>query len=216
MIGKISTFTLITVITSTTSFAQPIDKQQREKQAPNTGGNYGANLITVSPFIAMDYGVGVGLSYERLFGAYKKIGVILPVSLMLDGSNSPGYRYATSDLDASIYFTPGLKIYPFGQQRLTYAVGPSLMVNYGKRSSVPASGFPVEGAKVSWLRLGIMVANYLNFQVTRSFNLGLEMGLGLRYLDRQIYTEPNRDVPLKLQGDMKPTGRFALSLGFRF
>ena len=216
MIGKISTFTLITVITSTTSFAQSMDKQQREKHARNTGGDYGANIITISPFIAMDYGVGVGLSYERIFGPDKKLAVILPVSLMLDGNNSPGYRYATSDLDASIYFTPGLKIYPFGQRRLTYAVGPSLMINYGKRSSVWAAGFPVEGAMISWLRLGIMATNYLNFQVTRSFNLGLEMGLGLRYLDRQTYTEPNRDMPLKLQGDMKPTGRFALTLGFRF
>lgn len=216
MIGKIGIFTLITTMAITSSFALARDTQEQEKYPLKEKLDYGTNSITFSPFTVMDYGVGIGLSYEKIFGGNKQLGLILPFSLMLDGKNSPVYRYNDSGFNASIYFTPGLKIYPFGQSRLTYAFGPSFMLNYGRRSSVWYTGFPVEGAEVSWLRMGVMVSNYLNFQVTRFLNFGLEMGLGVRFMDKHSYTEPGMTNPVTLNGSGKPTGRFALTIGFRF
>ncbi len=166
----------------------------------------------------MEYGAGIGLSYEKIFGADKNLGLVFPFSIVLEGNNGPGYKYNTgSDVNASFYFMPGLKVYPFGQRRLAYAVGPTFMIGYGMtRNTTWYTGFQVEGAKMSWLRMGGMITNYLNYQVTRSFNLGLEMGLGVRYLDRQTYTEPGQRDPLHLNNSVKPTGRFALTLGLRF
>jgi hypothetical protein len=216
MIGKIGTFTLITTMITTCSFARNSNKQDQEHYPEKERVDYGTNSITVSPFTVMDYGVGLGLSYEKIFGANGYLGLILPFSLMLDGNNSPGYSYNASGLNPSFYFTPGFKIYPFGQSRLTYAFGSSFMLNYGKRNSVWYTNFPVDGASVSWLRMGAMVNNYLNFQVTQSIGLGLGMGLGVRFLDRQTYTEPGLATPLKLEGKVKPTGCFALTISFRF
>lgn len=216
MIGKIGTFTLITTMVTTCSFARNSNRQEQEHYPEKEKVDFGTNSITVSPFMAMDYGVGVGLSYEKILGAKGYLGLILPFSLMLDGNNSPGYRYNASGLNPSFYFTPGLKIYPFGQSRLTYAFGPSFMLNYGRCNSAWYTNFPVEGAKVSWLRMGALINNYLNFQVTRSISLGLEMGLGVRFIDRQTYTEPTLPDPVKMEGKVKPTGRFALTIGFRF
>lgn len=218
MTGKIGTFTLLTVMTTTASFAQSPGRWEKERPRRKVIEDYGTNIITISPLTVMDYGAGVGLSYEKIFGADKNIGVVLPFSLMLESNNGAGYQYSpsSSGSNANIYFTPGLKIYPFGHSRVTYAVGPTFMVTYGRSSNVWYTGFPVYGAKISWLRMGAMATNYLNFQVTRSLNLGLEMGLGVRYLDQQTYTEPGLAAPVKTNRGVKPTGRFALTFGFRF
>ena len=110
--------------------------------------------------------------------------------------------------------SPGVKIYPFGQRKVTYAVGPNVMLGFNKdRDSqyVPTgtTGYYSSIERNSF-RLGLIINNYLNFQITSKINLGLNGGLGMRYLDRG--TSPSRSY----NDGMQVTGEFAFNFGFRF
>lgn len=178
--------------------------------------DYGRNIISVSPFKALDSGAGLGLSYERLIGQNQYVGLVLPVALIF----RENYRYngsrSTSDYFTNVYVSPGLKIYPFGQRKVTYAIGPNVMLGFLKKVNnqyvpYPNGGGYYSDAEVNNFRLGLLINNYLNFQITSRINLGLNGGLGMRYLDRTrtsfigIY-ENGLDV----------TGEFAFNFGFRF
>lgn len=191
------------------------------RSAADTGAGpeeerYGAHILSVMPVTAMDYRLGIGLSYEQLLGKAQRVGIILPGTLMLNGYERPGYRYNKNNPHyPAFYFTPGIKIYPFGQRRATYAFGPSFMFCYGKEKNEWYHDYPVEGTTVSWLKMAAMFSNYANFQVTKWLSLGLEIGLGMRFIDRQRYLEPGTEE-IRTSEKAKPSGRFALSLGCRF
>jgi len=205
MIKKIASLGLLALMAVAPSFAQ---KMKPVRQS------YGANILRFSPISALDIGVGFGLSYERLLGAEKMVGVILPVHLILEdnwNSNNNNTNY-----NSYFYFTPGLKVYPFGQRRITYAVGPSLMLGYGGGknwiSNDPWGGQELFSKTV--FRLGILVNNYINFQLTQNFNLGLEAGLGMKYIDNTKYKSNMSSWTEKDGFDI--TGEFQLTLGYRF
>lgn len=179
---------------------------------------YGKNILTISPFKALDSGPGFGFSYERLVGNGQHIGIILPVSFIfhdyniydpLVGSNA---KYLTN-----FYISPGVKIYPFGQRKVTYAVGPNIVTGFVKDTysnylSYPNGGGYYNTVESSRFRLGLVVNNYLNFQITSRINLGINGGLGMRYLDRQnsssSFFYSNNDISV--------IGEFAFNFGFRF
>lgn len=182
---------------------------------------YGSNIVRLSPITAMDIGVGFGLSYERIFGAEQMIGVVLPVSMLLENRSSAS-SYNETLFNTYVYFTPGLKIYPFGQRRVTYAVGPNLMLAYGggnewQYRNDMYGGAYLDDVKMTRVRLGVMVNNYVNFQISKIFNLGLEGGLGMRYFDRVSY---NGSTYYAGNGNFNNgfdiTGQFSLTLGLRF
>src|SRR6218665_945528 len=148
MLKKIVALTLLTIVTMNAAFAQGRDfrreraelarqekEERRRVRTARESVDYGTNILRISPITAMDLGVGFGLSYEKILGKEQMVGVVLPVYLLLDGQNNYdpfGNGYSDNNsTKAYFYFNPGLKIYPFGQRRVTYAVGPSLMIGAG-------------------------------------------------------------------------------------
>lgn len=179
--------------------------------------DYGRNIFSVSPFKALDSGPGLGFSYERLLGENQNIGIILPVSFIFHDFNiyNPTIGSSTKYL-TNLYFSPGVKIYPFGQRKVTYAVGPNIVTgfikdNYTDYVSTTTGGYNVT-RESNRFRLGLVVNNYLNFQITSHINLGINGGLGMRYLDHQnssssYYYSSN---------NLRVIGEFAFNFGFRF
>lgn len=208
-------------------FMVPAMSHGQERGARQAGNQmlYGSNIVRLAPITAMDIGVGFGVSYEKIFGDNQIFGVILPVTLLLENStNNAMYSgaYNQDQFNTYVYFTPGVKIYPFGQRKVNYSVGPNLMLGYGGgkqwQTVTNLSGAETQVSVTSTrLRLGLMVNNYVNFQVSRLFNLGLEGGLGMRYYDKTSYSGSSFYAG---NGDFHNgfdiTGQFSLTLGLRF
>ena len=185
---------------------------------------YGPNVLRIAPITAMDVGVGFGLSYEYIFGSAQTVGLVLPVSLLFENKNTVAIStpYNNPKYNTYVYFTPGVKIYPFGQRKVTYAVGPNLMLGYGGGSEwqprVDLYGVEyLDAVRTMHWRIGLLVNNYVNFQFSPHFNLGIEGGLGMRYLDKVSYSGSayyagNGTV----NNGVDITGQFSLTLGYRF
>lgn len=202
----------------------PVRAQNNGNTAVPDAPEYGANILRLAPITAMDVGVGFAVSYERLFGAEQRFGVILPVSLLLENKNSPNINttYSPSRYNTYVYFTPGVKLYPFGQRKVTYAIGTNLMIGYGGgsewQSRTDAYGIiHLDAVQTTRWRLGVLLNNYVNFQFSKKFNLGIDGGLGIRYLDRVSYSGSQYYAG---NGDFSDgidiTGQFSLTLGYRF
>jgi hypothetical protein len=239
MFKKILIMAVLATSASTTLFAQrdfkreraELDREEREERRARMREErrershtaYGANILRLSPLTLMDVGVGFGLSYERFLDKQQMVGLILPVHLLLEDSDehflSGNNYYQNEGTHAYVYFTPGIKIYPFGQRRVTYAVGPSLLLGYGGGKEWRYDGYYPYGQRVdvTRFRLGMMVNNYVNFQIGPSFNLGLELGLGVRYLDRETV---DYEAPFMIRNTtnngIEATGQFSMTLGYRF
>lgn len=193
--------------------------------AQNSAIHYGSNILRLNPITAMDIGVGFGLSYEKILGSEQKVGLIFPVSMIIQNKENFDYlagSYNNARYNTYVYFTPGVKIYPFGQRKVTYAVGPNLMFAYGGGNEYQYrtdayGGAYLDNVKSTRVRLGLLANNYVNFQITRSFNIGLEGGLGLRYYDKQTFSGSafyagNGDI----SNGFDISGQFSVSLGLRF
>ena len=195
---------------------RPVAKDPSVRQrVDNT--EYGRNILTISPFKALDSGPGLGFSYERIVGEGQYVGIILPVSFIFQDYNVYDPNFVSNNkYFTNIYISPGVKIYPFGQRKVTYAVGPNVIAGFVKNrysEYVPNGGGGYYYTRQSdSFRLGLVVNNYLNFQITPRINLGINGGLGMRYLDRQnsssnfFYSD----------GNLQVIGEFAFNFGFRF
>lgn len=231
MLKKIAILTSIATITLNTLFAQERDfrkeraelaREEREAKKKNRAHeriSYGTNIISIDPFSALDIGIGVGASYEKILGVDQNIGIVFPVHLMFeqqDNYNNGYYNNGANYGNPYFYFTPGIKIYPFGQRRVTYAVGPNLMIGDGSskewRYDNTGNGYQVS---VDKFRLGMLVNNYLNIQFNKNFNMSMQAGLGVRYIDRETYKD-YISGNTTISNGMNVTGDFAVSLGYRF
>jgi hypothetical protein len=219
MLNKISTVVLVVLFAATSVFGQ-----RNQDRGENHAIRYGSDILRLAPITAMDIGVGFGLSYEKILGKEQMIGLVFPVSLILQSKNNNYVGANGSDIryNKFVYFTPGVKIYPFGQRRVTYAVGPNLLLGYGggKEAVYDYSGniaYPaLREVEVTRLRLGMLINNYVNFQITPTFNLGLEGGLGMRYYDKESYSGSIYTYNNNYNNGFDITGQFSLTLGLRF
>lgn len=222
MIRNIALALLITGCAATTVQAKQ-DEAKERNETPAAVVKESANIIRLAPLTAMDIGYGFGLSYERLFGEHKNIGIILPFSLLLEKRTNSGFSISGSN-NTYFYFTPGLKIYPFGQRRITYAVGPSLMFGYGENPDSYGYFFPngttsQEDIHLKKFRMGFMVNNYISFQITKTFNIGFEGGIGMRYLDREYFHSTSSfwgAEQVQFRNGFNITGQFSMTLGIKF
>lgn len=186
--------------------------------------DYGSNVVRLAPVTAMDVGVGFGLSYEKIFGKEQMVGIVLPVTLLLQNKSSYDYNGSTTQnqYNTYVYFTPGVKFYPFGQRRVTYAVGPNVMLGYGRSNDLQSiidsyGGVFYTNVKTARFRLGLLINNYVNFQVSKVFNLGLEGGLGMLYMDKASYSGSQYYAgSSNVNYGFDITGQFSLTLGLRF
>ena len=187
----------------------------RPKNPVSVSNTFGRHMVNFSPFKALDSGPGLGLSYEILADKKGYFGIYLPVSLIFPDRFDLFDGYG--DQRGAFYFSPGLKIYPFGQRRVTYAVGPSIFTGFGKQVRNdgyydPNTGtYPTTRSESTMFRFGIIVNNYVNFQISDHFQIGLNGGLGSRYIDRETYNDTRSS-----NGGINITGEFNFSLGLRF
>lgn len=175
---------------------------------------YGTNILRLSPITVNDMGVGFSLSYEKILGKEQKVGIIFPFAILLEDVNYYDPLVDNSGVMYNAYFSfqPGLKIYPFGQRKVTYAVGPSLCFTHGGGERWENTWDPDFSKKVEVrkTRIGMLVNNYVNFQITNNFNLGLEAGLGMTYYDAQSVDESRYNYGFNV------AGQFAMTIGYRF
>lgn len=201
------------------SFGTQAKSSKDQKEENRSRPVYGDNIIRFNPIKALDIAAGPGISYEHLFGEDKSIGLVLPFSMLL-ANEDDYYGYDDTHYATYFYFTPGLKFYPFGQRRCTYAIGPNLMLGYGGGERMESQYDPItqryyyDEFKSRVFRLGILVNNYFNFQVTPAFSIGASAGLGARYIDHETRSGGGHDVTYN--GPITVTGEITLSIGYRF
>lgn len=168
---------------------------------------YSPNIIRFTPVTIFDNSVGIGFSYERILDKDGKISVNIPVYLGLNTNNGfnsgPGY-YNNSNY--SMLLNPGVKFYPGGQRKVTYALGASLFTMMGEDDYY--YGGPADNA--DYLKAGIMINNYVHFNITPKFNLGLELGLGPSYINRYQTTYYTHHEGISF------SAQFGFHMGFRF
>lgn len=195
------------------AFGTTLTSQAQSKTEASTSNYYGSNILRVSPLNVYDAGIGVGLSYERLLDREQKVGLILPIDFIFNPNNNSNMN---SNSNTYVYFSPGLKFYPAGQKRVTYALGANLLLGMGTRTEsiaqVSQNGsifYITQESKNT--RLGVVVNNYLNFNVGKNFVIGLNAGLGVLYLNKY-----ENNINNNYNEGMQPTGQFAFTFGFRF
>lgn len=95
-------------------------------------------------------------------------------------------------------------------------MGPNIFTGFGKIRSYESyyddasnTYSSTEVTRKSF-RMGIIVNNYVNFQITQKFQIGLNAGLGSRYIDHNNY---NGKVS---RNGIEITGEFNFNLGYRF
>lgn len=190
------------------------DKIKDKKSSVNRDEEFGRSMINFSPFKALDSGPGIGVSYEILLDKRQYFAIVLPLSLIFPDS----YNFYDNGRNGTnmFYFSPGFKVYPFGQRKVTYSVGPNIYTAIGNRRVFNQIYDPVTGSYTQNditsknFRLGVMVNNYINFQITPSFQIGLNGGIGARYIDRE------KQPAQIFNNGINVSGEFNFSLGFRF
>lgn len=181
----------------------------------NTKANldYGNNIVAFSPLQITEYGLGVGLSYERVLDKAAVISFYLPAAVTFtsfEGNRTfglPGQPDVTER--PMFYIMPGLKFYPTGSKGIIrYAVGPNLVYAQGSRYDfIFDNQWNTIG--VDWqtlTRFGILVNNSMNINPSEHLHMGLEMGIGVTYINTQADTR------------LDPTAlfQFGFKIGYRF
>ena len=181
--------------------ALPLNAQETS----DAGNVYGDNLLTISPFSGYTSeqvgDVMVGISYERFLNGFVSLKV--PVRLGLVNNGLQGAliaKFYTSGHDAQI----------------RYSIGPSLIFTHARTEDLyytyeldPFGQAYYEETDVN--QFGFMLVNSLNITIQKSIYLGVDMGLGLNYLNQT-----------KLKGgdmvdeDPGVNFNFDISMGYRF
>ncbi|MFT4061260.1 MAG: hypothetical protein QM642_02770 [Edaphocola sp.] len=190
----------------------------------NTPNHNKRNIVRLAPLAAMDVGFGFGFGYERYLNKSKTFSAVMPLYLILENrANSDSYGVANSqnNFNAYCYANPGLKWYVSHGGKLHYALGPSVMLGYGGSNDLQtytANGTTYyQDAKTSKVKLGVLLNNYVQYVFGRRFELGLEGGLGLKYLDKTTYSSALFYTGSgKINSGFDITGQFALSFGAYF
>lgn len=177
-----------------TSDDDRMDRRMREHRPPhireNKNAHYGNNILAISPLQITEQGIGIGLSYEAVLDKRGILSFYLPAMMSFNNFDNNG----NGDQGRPFYYLmPGLKFYPTGSKGVVrYSVGPNLVVRYGQEWNSQyyyGPGYPYSGYYYSYgyedrFSLGMQVTNTLNMNPTDHLHLGLEMGIGLTYLDQ--------------------------------
>lgn len=207
--------TLGLIATATASFAQRPHNERNLPERQSSSMDYGKNIFSIAPIQMTDFSpAGIGISYERALDANYRFSFYLPVAFSFNRNRqyNPGTGLEEKKNNNFIYFYPGLKITPFGSNRVfSYSVGPSLAIGFGRESRYDYVYNPITGNSYpvyrdeQITRFGFIINNGLNVQVTPHFYMGTELGLGIRYFDSSDYYD-----------DFEPMVQFNFKLGYRF
>ncbi|MBP6334802.1 MAG: hypothetical protein KA444_04955 [Bacteroidia bacterium] len=187
-------------------------------QKPAETSGYGKNIISFSPIQITainpinderDADVCVNFSYERI-SENEAFGFKLPVSFSLK--------------DPYYYIMPVLKIYPFKQGVVKYAIGPQFYFGFGeierRFSSYNYPYTPDTTINVNKTQVGFMINHSLNFSIMQNFYMGIEASLGINYYDS------NKDEDYQLDSyyypdnyndsQFYPAFHMGFAMGYRF
>lgn len=169
------------------------------------------NAIRFSPVGVNEIGTTVGINYEKYLSKNSRLSLIFPLDVVFrqherlwtsDDRSSPAY----------FYFTPGFKFYPASRERpVKYAIGSNLVLGSGDRYYYN-SDFNTGGSwrehyeRANNTRVGVMVTNYVNFDISRKFTMGINLGFGLLYVDKSKFK----------QNDVGGTVQLNTNFGFKF
>lgn len=176
----------------------------QEKELPK-------NAIRFSPIGVNEVGVTVGLEYEKFFNNNPKLSFIAPVDVTF---RQHDFWWNNNDAShpAYVFFRPGFKFYPSSPTRpVKYAIGSNLVLGHGNISRY-SSTYDSHGnwtnyrEKTANTKLGVMVTNYVNFDISRNFTMGIHFGLGVLYLNKN--SNSNNDVAATVQ--------LGTNFGFKF
>lgn len=140
-------------------------------------GKRSVNKVAMYPYILNVEGQGLGAFIEIGLAQKYNMSIVLPAMFTIgDSWGEDGFEFA-----------PGLKFYPGDRHRkVVYGIGPNVYFFRGDYSS----------------KLGMIANNYLDINITESFGMAFEGGIGVSYIDGNDY--------------FNPYVRFGFSLGFRF
>jgi hypothetical protein len=164
------------------------------------------NILTLVPGQIFDTSIGLGISYERIL-RNQRVGIIVPFVM----SRANTYYYSDS-FNYVFYLSPGLKFYPFGHRKITYALGPNLFAGLGRyfsRDFDYQSGYYAEGYYSQTTRIGFVGNNYLTLNVFPNFKIGMNGGFGVRYMDRKTAYNSYKSL-------MEPTVEYSFNLSYHF
>lgn len=186
------------------------------------------NMVSLHPLAAMDIGIGVGAGYERIFGAKHNFGLVLPVFIVFDNKTAAESTNVTNNnesgnkFDNYFYFAPGFKFYPSGHNKITYAVGPSFIFGFAnsKFDVVSLDNYGQETiatVKYARKRFGVLINNYVSYDIAKSLYIGLDGGIGLSYFDKASYSGAESYAGLgSIRKGVDVAGQFSFSIGYKF
>ncbi|MGV3641839.1 MAG: hypothetical protein ACO1NZ_15045, partial [Adhaeribacter sp.] len=188
---------------STKTFPQVL----QEREPFNYETSSGRHIAWFYPLDLL-YG-NLGLAYEHILLS-GKLGLKVPLQIGLGSSDSP--QNYSANFRSNTRYSTGLdgKLYPFGQGRYGFYVGPAFQ--YVSYWTYYYPGGTVEPEKREIKLVSLALKTGVQYQFTRVFNIALEAGLGFHsYLDRpdpgQGYYPENRNTAYL---------PFNFQLGFRF
>jgi hypothetical protein len=187
----------------------------------NKNVHYRNNILSISPMQITEQGVGVGIAYERVLDKSGILSFYFPAIVAFNGndlnssSTGPGGTNYNNYHDYNTYYLmPGLKFYPTGSKgKVRYAVGPNVVAAFGQRyvnNVLLNNSGTIIGQDIGYkdhFSLGMIINNSLNINPTARLHLGLEMGIGITYLDQ---TEG------KNTGETEGFFQFGFKIGYRF
>ncbi|MBX9449770.1 MAG: hypothetical protein KL787_08660 [Taibaiella sp.] len=194
--------------------AQDDEEETQERlEKQKLWDSYGNNFIRGYLLrLGDDDNIGIGVEYERIVDKQRKVSIVIPFTYSFGSTD--GYNFPSNETSNYFYFNPGLKFYPFGQRKVTYAIGPSLMFGTGKMTGYyddPNTGIWNYGS-MQRTTFGVLANNYLNVQLTQHFCFSADLGLGIAYWTRERYSNIDRTYNI----DPRFTASFGLGFGYRF
>lgn len=184
-----------------------------QQETGTARSNYPLRAIRASS-VYLDAGMGLGASYEETIGREGSYGLIFPVHFVKSRMQR---THPSSERSASyVYFTPGIKAYPFGRGKVHYALGGNLLLGYGEEHvrDYDYIYYAFNESQVKRVRIGMLWNNYLSIDLSRYWTVGLEAGLGTYYWDHG-YTKAS-SLSSGYANPMSLVGQVAVTLGFRF
>ena len=162
----------------------PIGIHSPEGEGGASRHSHNNHILAAAPIQFTDNGVGFAFSYEQTLDKDGIVSFIVPVVATFN----PDYSDQNSNMDPMYYVMPGVKIYPTGSRgKVRYAVGASVVVGAGEKR-----GYNLYSYTSSYMNyqttdrflVGLMVTNSVNFRPTKHIYMGLDLGIGVTYINK--------------------------------
>jgi hypothetical protein len=188
---------------------------------------YGGNIISLALINLNDEGFGFGLAYERNLDQNGNIAFYLPINVCMGGLGNgnvvydPTFGgYTNTTMKRTIYqLMPGVKFYPTGNKgKVRYAIGALVDYETGTKEveqyvytpTFPSGYYKLGNADLE--KFGIMIHNSLNMFPNAHIFIGLDLGLGLTYMNK----EQDLNTGSMIEQGTTQLAQFNFRIGYRF